>query len=192
MVEDIRFYIDTDLATGLVELVKKLGQHLDLKEPLKMIIAGGMATHLYTAGRVTMDVDAEFSKRFLIPPDFLVETAEGNVLFLDASYNSTFALMHEDYQQDAIRVPVDTDHIDVYVLGAVDLIVSKIARFSGPDRGDIENLISHRRVTAEEIERRATEALGGYVGNMSAVKLNLEEVLQIARDYNQVPDQKSE
>ncbi|PUA17529.1 DUF6036 family nucleotidyltransferase [Glaciimonas sp. PCH181] len=190
MVENIRFNTDTDLATGLVQLVKKLNESLDLKEPVKMFIAGGMATHLYTASRVTMDVDAEFSKRFLVPSDLLVETAAGNVLYLDASYNSTFALMHEDYQQDSIKVPVDTDYIEIYVLSPVDLIVSKIARFSGPDRGDIENLISHMRVTADEILKRATEALGGYIGNTSTVKLNLEEVLLIARHGKQDPDEK--
>ncbi|MGS0743921.1 DUF6036 family nucleotidyltransferase [Glaciimonas sp. GG7] len=190
MVANRRFYTDTDLATGLVQLVKKLGESLDLKQQVKMFIAGGMATHLYTASRVTMDVDAEFSKRFLVPSDLIIETAEGNVLYLDAAYNSTFALMHEDYQQDAIRVPIDTDYIEVYVLNPVDLIVSKIARFSGPDRGDIENLIAHMGVTADEIQHRASEALGGYIGNMSAVKMHLEEVLQIARHHQDTDEKK--
>jgi hypothetical protein len=183
MVKNIHFNVDTDLAAGLMELVIQLDQSLELTEPIQMYIAGGMATHLYTASRVTTDVDAEFSKRFLVPADLLVETAEGNMLYLDAAYNSTFALMHEDYLKDAIKVPMGSDHIEVYVLSPVDLIVSKIARLSGPDLGDIQSLIWSMRITAEEIEKRATEALSGYVGNMSTVKMNLADVLKIAQEY---------
>jgi hypothetical protein len=187
MVKNIHFNVDTDLAAGLIELIRQLDQSLELTEPVQMYIAGGMATHLYTASRVTADVDAEFSKRFLVPADLLVETAEGNMLYLDASYNSTFALMHEDYLSDAIKVPMGSDHIEVYVLSPVDLIVSKIARLSGPDLGDIQSLIWSMCITAEEIEKRATEALSGYVGNMSTVKMNLADVLKIAQEYALAP-----
>jgi hypothetical protein len=184
MVDAIHFNTQTDLGIGLIELVKQLDQSLQLKEPLKMVIAGGMATHLYTAMRVTSDVDAEFSKRFIIPSDLLVETAEGHMLYIDAAYNSTFALMHENYLDDAIKVPIDTGLIEVFVLSPVDLIVSKIARLSGPDMGDIQSLISTMGVTAEEIQARAEEALHGYVGNMSTVQLNLNDVLAAARELN--------
>jgi hypothetical protein len=180
VVEHLRFNTDTDLATGLKQLVIRLQAALELKTPIQMFIAGGMAVHLYTASRVTTDVDAEFSKRFVIPEDILVETAEGNMLYLDVAYNSSFALMHENYLQDAIRVPIDGDLIEVFVLSPVDLIVSKIARLSGPDLGDIESIIKTLRITPDEIEQRATEALAGYVGGIRNVKLNLREVLKLA------------
>jgi hypothetical protein len=45
------------------------------------------------------------------------------------------------------------------------------------------SLIWNMRITAEEIETRATEALVGYIGNMSTVRMNLEDVLKIARKY---------
>ena len=146
-----------------------------------MLIAGGMAIHLYTAARTTTDVDAEFSKRILLPADLVVETKEGNMLYLDASYNSTFALMHEDYQQDAVPVPIGTDMMKVYVLSPLDLIVSKIARLSDPDKEDIQNMIHRFHISAEEIEKRAEEALGGYVGNTDYLRMNLREVLTMAR-----------
>ncbi|WP_312164046.1 hypothetical protein [Massilia timonae] len=97
MVKPIEFATHTDLANGLRSLIIELEQRTNLREPLTMLIAGGMAIHLYTAARTTTDVDAEFSKRILLPADLVVETKEGNMLYLDASYNSTFALMHEDY-----------------------------------------------------------------------------------------------
>jgi len=183
MVDAINFNTHTELAIGLTELVNQLDKSLQLKEPLKMYIAGGMAVHLYTAARVTTDVDAEFSKRFIVPGDLLVETTAGNMLYLDANYNSTFALMHEDYLDDAVRVPMDTDHIEVFVLSPVDLIVSKIARLSGPDMGDIQSLIWTLKISADEIQKRAEEALHGYIGNMSAVQLNLKDVLAVAQKW---------
>jgi hypothetical protein len=186
MVEKINFNTHTELAIGLTDLVNQLDKSLQLKEPLKMYIAGGMAVHLYTAARVTTDVDAEFSKRFIVPGDLLVETTTGNMLYLDANYNSTFALMHEDYLDDAVRVPMDTDHIEVFVLSPVDLVVSKIARLSGPDMGDIQSLIWTLKITADEIQKRAEEAMHGYIGNMSALQLNLKEVLSVAQKWEEI------
>jgi hypothetical protein len=187
MVERIEFFLDSDLAAGLQELLNQLEQRVQLREPIKMVIAGGMATHLYTRARVTTDVDAEFSQRILLPQDLLVETKEGNMLYLDPTYNSTLALMHENYLDDAVRVPLGTEHIEVYVLSPVDLIVSKIARYSGPDPEDIESLITRFGTTPEEIETRAEEALAGYVGNADYLRMNLRDVLEKARKHSIAP-----
>jgi hypothetical protein len=183
MVEQIEFVTNSDLVAGLQELLNQLEKRTELREPIKMFIAGGMATHLYTQDRVTTDVDAEFSKRILLPRDLVVETKAGNLLYLDPTYNSTFALMHERYLDDVIRTPLGTEHIEVYVLSPVDLIVSKIARYNGPDPQDIESLITRFGITAEEIEKRAEEALVGYVGNVDHLRMNLRDVLDKARKH---------
>lgn len=144
-----------------------------------MVIAGGMASHLYTGKRVTSDVDAEFSRRIYIPADILVETANGQLLYIDTNYNSTFALMHEDYLQDSLRVPVKSTMFDVFVLSPVDLIVSKIARFSAIDKEDIEDIAEAGLVNANQIQERAESALCGFVGNISTLKSNLKETIEI-------------
>ncbi len=177
----IDFHTETELAHALMRLVGELQARLQLQKPIQMFIAGGMAAHLYTASRVTCDVDAEFSHRFVLPSDLLVETDSGQMLYIDANYNSTFALMHENYLDDAIRLPVSSGLIELFVLSPVDLIVSKIARLSGPDLSDIENIIRTQKVGMEEIAQRATEALGGCIGNLRNVELNLADVLALAR-----------
>lgn len=184
MVGPIDFATRTDLAIGLRRLIEQLEQRTGLRDPIRMIIAGGMAVHLYTAARVTTDVDAEFSKRILLPSDLMVETGDGNMLYLDPNYNSSFVLMHEDYLDDAVPVPIGTDLVHVYVLSPIDLIVSKIARFSDPDRDDIANVIARFHIQAGDIERRAEEALGGYVGNTDYLRMNLRDVLATARQIN--------
>jgi hypothetical protein len=174
------FALETHLAHGLKTLVSELEKRLGLRDPLNMYIAGGMATHLYTGARVTTDVDAEFSKRVLLPADLVVATADGTMLYLDASYNSKFALMHKDYLDDAVPVPIGTGLLQVYVLSPVDLVVSKIARFAGPDAEDIESVIARFRIPAADIQQRAEEALGGYVGNTDYLRMNLRDVFKIA------------
>lgn len=181
MVEPIEFATHTDLASGLQQLVTSIQERTKLRVPIKMYIAGGMAFHLYTASRVTTDVDAEFSKKILLPSNLIVETDGGNMLYLDTNYNSTFALMHEDYLLDAIKVPLGTDLIEVFVLSPIDLIISKIARFNGPDATDIAEIIRLFGITADAIEERAEHALQGYVGNEDYLRMNLRDVLKLAR-----------
>lgn len=183
MVDAFDFAIGTDLSLALQKLILDLQERTQLREPIRMYIAGGMAVHLYTAGRVTTDVDAEFSKKILLPSNLLVETADGKMLYLDTTYNSTFALMHEDYLQDAIKVPMGTDMIEVFVLSPLDLIVSKIARFSGPDASDIAAIIRTFNIPADAIEKRAEHALKGYVGNADYLRVNLRDVLALARRF---------
>lgn len=181
MVDPVEFATKTNLALGLQQLIVELQTRMKLVVPLRMYIAGGMAFHLYTAARVTTDVDAEFSKKIILPQDLMIETGDGTMLYLDSNYNSSFALMHEDYLSDALRVPFGTDLIEVFVLSPLDLILSKIARYNGPDASDIAALVQMFGISANAIEERAELALQGYVGNTDYLRVNLRDVLKIAR-----------
>jgi hypothetical protein len=149
-------------------------------------LAGGMAVHLYTANRVTTDVDAEFAGRVMLPQDVLVdvvlEDGTPRVIYLDTNYNSTFALMHEDYQEDSIPVDLGLEQIQVRVLSPTDLAVSKIARLADNDREDIRALVAAGLTSADEIEARAMHALGSYVGGMAMLQVNLRDAVEIARE----------
>lgn len=180
------FHTDTALASALRDLLEGLEQRLALRRALAVYLAGGMAVHLYTAARVTTDVDAEFGARILIPNDLMVEVTleDGTpqVVYFDTNYNPTFALMHEDYQDDAIELDLGLEHIRLFVLSPVDLAVSKIARLAENDRDDIRSLVRVGLTTADEIEKRATHALGGYVGGEAMLRLNLRDAIAIARE----------
>ena len=148
------------------------------KEPIVMVLAGGAAMHFYTGARISDDVDAVYSKRLLVPADSAVvyRDAEGNArsVHFDPNYNETFALMHEDAHQDAIRLPVDVEGIRVMVLQPVDLAVSKLARFGEIDREDILDLARAGLLTAKALRKRAAEALPGHVGDLSTVKTSID------------------
>mgnify|MGYP001445002602 CR=1 FL=1 len=179
------FHTRTALAVGLRELFRQLAERLSLSSPVNVFLAGGMAVHLYTGSRVTTDVDAEFGARVYLPNDLMVEVTleDGTqqVVYLDTNYNSTFALMHEDYLEDAIPVDLGVDQIRVHVLSPVDLAVSKIARFADNDKEDIAALVRLGLTTADEIEQRATSAMVGYVGGLAMLKLNLRDAVALAR-----------
>jgi len=179
------FHTDTALAKGLRALLDQLQQRLSLRGPLGVYIAGGMAVHLYTAGRVTTDVDAEFGARVHLPGDLTVEVTREDgtrqVLYLDTNYNSTFALMHEDYLTDSIPLDLGIDQFQVRVLAPVDLAVSKIARFADIDREDIAALVRLGLTNADEIEERAMSALTGYVGGEAMLRLNIRDAVALAR-----------
>lgn len=178
-------HTDTALAGGLRTLFQQLVGRLGLTQALKVYLAGGMAVHLYTATRVTTDVDAEFGARVALPSDMvtdvILEDGTPQVVYLDTNYNSTFALMHEDYLDDAIPVDLGVDPIQVYVLSPVDLVVSKIARLADNDKDDIAALVRMGLTTPDEIERRATSAMVGYVGGLAMLQLNLRDALTVAR-----------
>lgn len=189
MTRNLIFHTRTALAEGLRELFLQLQQRLSLTSPLKVYLAGGMAVHLYTASRVTTDVDAEFGGRIYLPNDLMVEVTLENgmqqVVYLDTNYNASFALMHEDYLDDAVPVDLGVDHILVYVLAPVDLAVSKIARLSENDKEDIAALVRLGLTSSDEIEQRATAALIGYIGGQSMLQANLRDALNLARKVEQ-------
>jgi hypothetical protein len=179
------FHTHTALAKGLRELFKQLEERLALRSPINVYLAGGMAVHLYTASRVTTDVDAEFGSRIFIPSDLIVDvTLEDGTrqsVYFDTNYNSSFALMHEDYLDDAIPLDIGVEQIRLHVLSPLDLAVSKIARFADNDKEDIAELVRLGLTTAEAIEQRATNALGSFVGGLAMLRLNLRDAVALAR-----------
>lgn len=153
-------------------------------EPVRMFLAGGMALHFYCGSRFTEDVDATFSARLLLPlneltVDYVREVGTPSILYFDANYNDTFALMHPEYRADAVEwqcIGNETRLVRLFVLSPVDLAVSTISRFSPQDREDIALLGSTGAFDPEELRKRALEALSYYVGNTAWVRGTIEQV----------------
>ncbi len=170
----------TPIGAALRTLLVELARRIQPPSPLRIILAGGMAAHLYVGKRVTLDLDAEFCARVLIPQDLVVEVEGQGALHFDTNYNPMFALMHEDRQVNAIAVDTGVANIDLRVLAPVDLAVSKIARWADVDQEDIADLVRAGLVTAKAIQRRADAALVGYIGNLSDVRARIESAVELA------------
>lgn len=180
------FHVDTPYAHALRRLFAELETRLALSRPVPAYLAGGMAVHVYTGKRVTHDVDAEFGARLLIPTDLMVEAIDPDgvrqLLYFDTNYNPMFALLHEDYQHDAVPLDLGLTHLQLRVLSPTDLAVSKIARFAPHDQGDIRDLVRLGLTTSHEIEARATQALAAYIGDTAMTRLNLRAAIALARE----------
>lgn len=157
--------------------------------PVRLYVAGGAALHLYTGERVSRDIDAAFSQRIALPENLEVayRDADGaaRLLYFDRQYNNTLGLLHEDAYGDSVALALegrDATVLDVRLLSALDLAVSKIGRFSSQDRDDIAVLARHRLISAAALRRRAGEALRACVGDTARVQGSIELASRIIAD----------
>ena len=159
--------------------------------PIRMYVAGGAALHMYTGERVSRDIDASFSRRIALPENLEVayRGADGaaRLLYFDRQYNDMFGLMHQDAQDDSVPLTlegVNPGILEVRLLSALDLAVSKLGRFSGQDREDIATLARHKLISAAKLRRRAEEALAGYVGDTTRLQGSIELAARIVTDID--------
>jgi hypothetical protein len=154
--------------------------------PIRMYVAGGAALHFHTGERVSVDVDAVFSRRIALPDrlDVSYRDADGaaRLLYFDRQYNDTLGLMHEDAYDDSLPLTldgIDPRVLDVRILTPLDLAVSKLGRFSEQDRSDIAALARRGLVSASSLEARALEALSGYVGDIGRLRGHIDGAARI-------------
>lgn len=157
--------------------------------PVKMFVAGGAAMHLYTGERMSNNVDAVFSKRIALPTDLEVAYQDpdgaARLLYFARQYNDTFALMHQDAHDDSVPLTlkgIDASILDVRLLSALDLAVSKISRFSSQDRDDMATLARRGLIRSTPLRRRSEQAMGNYVGNLDALKGAIDLACRIVAD----------
>jgi hypothetical protein len=182
---------DPQLRRAVGEIIQRISSTLpDLKEPVIMYLAGGMAVNFYTGYRPTVDIDASFSHRLLLPKaENLVVTYEGaegkpKLVYFDMNYSTSFALMHPDFEKDAYRVEgseFQDPKIELHIIAPVDLALSKIARLEENDKEDIAELARHNLIDPKLLEDRAAIAMDYYIGDQSMLLLNLKEAVDIAR-----------
>lgn len=152
-------------------------------DPIKMYLAGGLAVNYYCGTRYTEDVDATFSRRFILPRNLTVNYRRPDgtdaFIYFDHNYNASFALLHEDFETDSREwagIGNEGRKIELRVLSPLDLAVSKIARLSPRDREDILALGSERLFNTGQLRERALAALGNFVGNKQPLLGSIEMI----------------
>ena len=64
----------------------------------------------------------------------------------------------------------------LYVVTPADLAISKLGRFGEQDIEDILTLIRLKKLSINEFLERANEAADYYVGNITAIKGNIDHI----------------
>lgn len=174
---------NNNYSDAFLKLVGRLNDKLEgVSKPIEMVVAGGSAVHYYTQLRCTSDIDAVYSHKLILPNDHIPYLDDDGVirqLYFDANYNDTFSLMHEDFMIDAVLGNSEFSqfkNVVVKFLSPTDLAVSKLSRLYGNDLEDILALVNARLTNADQVNQRANEAMGAYVGNLDNVKFNLDLV----------------
>jgi len=150
---------------------------------VRCTLVGGCAVHLYTGYRVSDDMDAKFDPGILLSetPVVTYEDAGGAAaVALDRNYTDILAMMHPDWQQDALPWE-NLGRLHVSVISPLDLAVSKVARFADNDRLDIIQLARAGLVSAGAFAARCAEAIDYYVGDLTFVRLNVAEATDLIR-----------
>ena len=157
---------------------------------IKAVIAGGVATHIYTNMRVSDDIDVVFSHRILVPQDLIVHYKDENntdkTVYFDYNYNDSYALMHPDFMANAVKINWNkSNNIKLYVLSPVDLVISKLLRYIETDQADIRRLCELDLFTSEELEQKINEALDYYIGNLTFLKHNINDTLELKKEIEE-------
>ena len=197
--------VDTSkpLGQAVVAMFKGVQEELDGYAPgsVKIIIFGGVAVHLYTNHRVSVDIDGEIfycdrslSKDELIenlgatPESFIDPAGRTLALNYDLTFNTTLGPLHEDYLDRAIRLKeFDEDSpIHIFLAAPLDLAISKLGRATEQDIEDIEKLLRMGLILTTDLNRLATHAIDVYVGNKEPPTSILKRIIA---DYLETNDE---
>jgi len=168
---------------------------------VKIIIFGGIAVHLYTQHRVSVDIDGEIfhcdrslSKDELMKslgatPESFIDPSTGRTLALnyDLTFNTTLGPLHEDYLERAVRLEEfdESSPIHIMIAAPVDLAISKLGRATDQDVEDIEKLLRMGLILTEDLKRLALQAIDVYVGNKEPPRSILKRIIA---DYLETTD----
>ena len=101
--------------------------------------------------------------------------------------------MHEEAYNDSVPLTlekVDSHILDVRVLSALDLAVSKLSRFSNQDRQDIISLAKHGLIDAGALRIRAEQSAGAYVGNLDSLQTSIRLACRIVEDVQTLEERR--
>lgn len=172
---------------AIVEMMRQIAKEIpDAHKhmPVKAYLTGGAAVHYYSNSRVSDDVDLIMPFAVKIPENLFVVWMNDEGLLEQVhygyTYNSTFGLLHEDYEDRAIHMVTIDDKFAIYLLSPEDLIISKLIRFAQNDEEDIQNIIATGRVNRDLLYELATDAISVGVGfQKKFVETNLSLVMEM-------------
>lgn len=185
--------LSKDFKDAVFQIMQKISNEIPdahIKFPVDAYIVGGAAVHFHTNLRVSNDVDSILSKAVKLPNDLVVPwiDKDGNIqqLSYDYNYNSSFGLMQEDYDKRAVLIKTIDEKLNIYILDPLDLIISKIARFSDSDEDDIRVLIKMKDINRVELYDLASDAIKVGIGFPKSITTHLEWVMEIYDEVNGV------
>lgn len=188
-------FINTEFSKALINMFEKLDKVLaleqsgDVSNPLVQVcVFGGCAVHLYTGSRTTNDVDATVTgvlkdANKIKSVYFRNEKGRRQTLMFDKNYNTTLAPLDPAYE-DRLNFLHKTNSgiIQLNLVSAVDIAVTKLGRFGSDDIKDIKKLYKQGLFTIEEFLEVAEEGLNYCAVAPDKLKLTIVQAENILRE----------
>lgn len=172
---------------AIMQMMEEIAKHIPdsrKQTPVKAYLTGGGAVHYYSNKRVSDDIDLIMQYVVKIPDDLFITwiNEDGMIeeVHYDYTYNSTFGLLHEDYEDRATNLAIIDGKFEINLLSPEDLIISKLVRFASKDEEDIKDIIKTGKVNKEKLYELAKDAINVGVGfQKNFVEINLDIVMDI-------------
>jgi len=153
-----------ELFAGLEDLIREKFDDLP-PGSVKAFIFGGCAVHLYTNARGSNDLDAELEASKSLNIESIIldldtvyfdDPALGaSSIEWDSNFNTGIPSLSPDYRAGAVPLVTGDNILQVYLVSAVDIAVSKLSRLAADDMNDIQSLYSNKRFTLDEFKSTA-------------------------------------
>jgi len=176
---------------AIMQMMEEIAKHIPdsrKQTPVKAYLTGGGAVHYYSNKRVSDDIDLIMQYVVKIPDDLFITwiNEDGMIeeVHYDYTYNSTFGLLHEDYEDRATNLAIIDGKFEINLLSPEDLIISKLVRFASKDEEDIKDIIKTGKVNKEKLYELAKDAINVGVGfQKNFVEINLDIVMDICNQF---------
>lgn len=140
----------------IIRLLKKFSKNK--KGKVKVILTGALALQYYGLKRGTINFDAEVSKEFVdeliqflslkgIPCDISSDISRWSVVSLPKGYRFRAKKIYED------------EKIVLRVMAPVDIVISKLRRFTEEDLQDALYLVRKFNIKKEELQKHIESAI---------------------------------
>lgn len=153
----------TEAIYDIFEQISTYNKTLWPKSIATIYLAGGAAVHFYTNARRSDDIDAIMEPIKPAIPDHLGTTWDNNGVVesvsFDTTYHPYFGLLAEDYMDRAVHIKEVGGNLSLYVLHPIDLVITKVLRYSDADAEDIEHLVQHKEFNVNVFKKLAQESL---------------------------------
>ena len=191
------FYTRTNFSQAVFQMFENLDSWLienynNLPEnAIQVYLFGGCAVHLHTGARTSNDVDAELKKlnnltipgKVIKPVFFKNEQGLRKSLFFDGNFATSLASLDPSYEERAILLhKTRSKLVSLFLVSAVDLAVSKLARLEINDRADIKILFQKGLFSEQEFIDTANEALNYYPVRPDGLSFNIKQALDLIRE----------
>ncbi|MDE0303425.1 MAG: hypothetical protein OXI87_00865 [Albidovulum sp.] len=108
------------------------------------------------------------------------------IVVMDGSFTDVMGSFPPDWEARSHEVH-SSGNMVLHVIDPVDLAVSKLARFSERYREDIQALAESGLIDPDTFARRADEALEHYVGDLTFVRYNVRDAMEIVSSAQDNP-----